>query len=107
MSFRGGAGGAGLMADPLVVALGSLRKADRLFPQSVLQRPPLTHGSARRPAHSQGGKGDNNNTTTKYIFIISPKTTTQERRGRERGSVRERPSKREKEKEQQRERDRE
>lgn len=47
----------GLMAAPLVREWGA-READRLFPQSVLQQPPLTHGPARRQAGSKAGKTD-------------------------------------------------
>lgn len=45
----------GLMAAPLVREQGA-READRLFPQSVLQQPPLTHGPARRQAGRKAGK---------------------------------------------------
>lgn len=37
-------------------------EANRLFPQSVLQRPPLTHGAARRRAGSHGKRGTNKTT---------------------------------------------
>lgn len=36
-------------------------EANRLFPQSVLLQPPLTHGAARRWAGSHGKKGTNKN----------------------------------------------
>lgn len=40
-------------------------EANRLFPQSVPQRPPLTHGAARRRAGSHGKKGTNKTTAPK------------------------------------------
>lgn len=39
-------------------------EANRLFPQSVLLQPPLTHGAARRRAGSHGKKGTNKKKTT-------------------------------------------
>lgn len=47
-------------------------EADRLFPQSVLLQPPLTHGAARRRADNHGKKGTNKNnssTTQKSLSL--------------------------------------
>lgn len=41
---------------------GEQGEANRLFPQSVPQRPPLTHGAARRRAGSHGKRGTNKTT---------------------------------------------
>lgn len=60
---RGGGGDStGLIAAPLDGEQGEQGEANRLFPQSVPQRPPLTHGAARRRAGSHGKRGTNKTT---------------------------------------------
>lgn len=62
VSVCAGEGGALDWWLPLWMGSRGQGEANRLFPQSVLQRPPLTHGAARRRAGSHGKRGTNKTT---------------------------------------------